>query len=47
MERNLMAKEELANLGFNDEEKYERVPQTPDRAGFVAGVNVRASNKWF
>jgi hypothetical protein len=50
MERNLMAKEDLNDLGFGDKQ-YERKKAdegVKEATGFVAGLNVRGSKKgWF
>ncbi len=50
MDRNLMAKDDMDNLGFN--EKHMNLTRKPseegnkETQGFVAGLGVKGSNKW-
>jgi hypothetical protein len=51
MERNLMAKEEIGNLGLDEKAVYQRISIAPEdtkeRTGFIAGTGVQASSKRF
>ena len=53
MEKQLMAKEDLNNLGFDKDGQYKRAPAVTDKSprkeeeGFIAGLGVRASKSWW
>jgi cytochrome c oxidase assembly protein subunit 19 len=50
MDRDLMSKEDLDNLGLGDKREYVRKQVTygeKERKGFQAGLGVKASNKGF
>mmetsp|Transcript_30896 Transcript_30896/g.52268 ORF Transcript_30896/g.52268 Transcript_30896/m.52268 type:complete len:114 (-) Transcript_30896:189-530(-) len=53
MDRELMAKEDMKNLGFNKEREYQRVTPSVDLGkgketeGFVAGIGVKSGKKWW
>ncbi len=48
MDRNLMAKEEMSNLGFENGEYKRIVPEEGEKEknGFVAGLGVKPSKRW-
>eukprot|EP01036_Dinobryon_divergens_P029421 gene29421-38515_t len=52
MQHDLMAKEELGNLGFSPENTYIRVnpqqqnPKSKSDGSFIAGTGVKTSGKW-
>lgn len=50
MDRELMAKEDMKNLGFDKDGEYVRV-QRPDgekeAQGFISGLTVKAGKKWW
>ena len=50
MDNELMAREDLSNLGLGENKSYTRLPSTEgnkESKGFVAGIGVKASNKGF
>jgi cytochrome c oxidase assembly protein subunit 19 len=51
MDKNLMAKENMSNLGFDDHGEYIRVERATDtdreNNGFVAGLGVKPGRKWW
>lgn len=50
MDKELMAKEDLDNLGLGREAEYTRAPSEEgkkERAGFVGGLGVKPSWRWF
>jgi hypothetical protein len=51
MERNLMAKEEIGNLGLDEKAQYQRITidheNSKERNGFIAGTGVQPSSKRF
>jgi cytochrome c oxidase assembly protein subunit 19 len=49
MDRDLMAKDEMDNLGLGEHRSYERKPceeGIKESKGFVAGLTVQGSKKW-
>mmetsp|Transcript_35403 Transcript_35403/g.36069 ORF Transcript_35403/g.36069 Transcript_35403/m.36069 type:complete len:112 (+) Transcript_35403:215-550(+) len=50
MDKDLMAKEDLNNLGLGEDAVYKRLPSDEgqkEKSGFISGLGVKPSGRWF